>query len=947
VVVGTLDYLSPEQAAGRRVDARSDIYALGILLFEMLSGQLPFRADSKAEVLAQRIAGRARDFSETGVHAPTFVRYVIRRCLEPDPADRYPSARELITDLDRKRAPVFYGFPRRAAVGMFAVSLAVLPSLADRPWKGAPASAPAPARALAVAVLPLTDETGDPSLTWTATGIAEMLVAQLAESSELRVLAAARVQRTLRDLGRGPGARDERELRRLAELLEVSHLVSGSLRRAGSALRVDLRLDSFADPGQAPARTIGGETRGDADLFRVVAELGQRLPGELGAVPVPGSSTPPPQVVSFEAAKAARDGRERLSAGDASGAALAFEQAVGADPDFAAAHLGLSEAYESLGRHDEAESAAERAAAVAGAAGSRLAWRARARLALLRGDPAAAESAYGELVRLYPNDTEALLDLAAAQTGQGRAPDAVTTLKRVTELDKGDARAWLLLGRNMILAGDARKAVTDPLVRALALMVQLGNEQGRGDVLNAMGVAQQRLGDYTQALASYAEAAAVRSRSGDERGRAVSLKNRASVHMAMGRFAEAKPDLNAARAIYSELGDLKGTAEIWNELGTLHEGRGESAAARRAFQEALRIRRELGDDRQLAQSFDNVGYGFFLEGEYDSAFVYWQQALELRRKVGDRGGVVLSTQNMGFLQTAQGRFREAMKSFLQALELGRELDFTNALAVSQGNIGLLQAYDGHYGAALSAYADALQTLGTLDDRRGLAEFTIKQAQVLTELGQLGEAEAKLQAASEWLSETGNREQLADQQVARAEIHLLQGQAPAAREAFDRGVALAKASHSRAALLRAEVARGAARVSLGEAAAALPEIEKALRAADTLGDVVLRIRAGEALAEAQLQLGRLRPAESSLRRALKLAERCGYEAGLYRLHATLGRILQERGDAPGAAAAYRESARRVARLRQALPPALSTAFANVKAVREVEGFFAAHSAIAAR
>jgi tetratricopeptide (TPR) repeat protein/TolB-like protein len=952
VVVGTLDYLSPEQAAGRRVDARSDIYALGILLFEMLTGQLPFRADSKAEALAQRIAGRPRDISETGVHAPAFVRHVIRRCLERSPADRYPSARELIADLDGKRAPMFPRFPRPAAIGLVAASMVALLGFADRPWNAASvplssAGAPAPASAMAVAVLPLVDETGDPSLAWTATGIAEMLAAQLAETSQLRVLDAARVRRTLGDLGQGRGAPDEGELRRLAELFEVSRLVTGSVRRAGSALRVDLRLVSFGDAGLAEARTIGGETRDDAGLFRIVAELGGRLPSELGAVPAPGPSTAPPHAIPFEAAKAGREGRERLSVGDSVGAVRAFELAVGADPDYAAAFLGLSEAYQALGRQEEAESAAERAAAVAGAGGSRLAWRARARLALLRGDSAVAESAYGELVRRYPNDTEALLELAAAQAGQGRAPDAVVTLKRVTELDKGDARAWLLLGRNMILAGDVRKAVTDPLVRALALMTQLANEQGRGDVLNAMGVAQQRLGDYPQALASYGEAAAIRKKTGDERGMAVSLKNRASVHMAMGRFAEAEPDLGAARAVYSRMGDRKGTAEIWNEFGALHEGRGEYAAARKAYQEALRIRRELGDDHQLAQSFDNVGYGFFLEGEYDSAFVYWQQALDLRGKIGDRAGVVLSTQNLGFLETAQGRFPEAMRSFLHALELGREIDFTSALAVSQGNIGLLQQYEGRYGAALTAYGDALKTLETLDDRRGLAEFTIKQAQALTELGRLDEAEAKLQAASAWLRQTGNRERLADQQVALGQIGLLRGQAQAALEALGRAVEHARASHSRAAILRAEIARGAARVSLGEAGAALPEIEAAARSADALGDVVLRIHAAEALAEAQLQLGRLRLAESSVRRALKVAERCGFEAGLYRLHATLGRILERKGDAGGAARAYRESARRIARLRDGLPPEQRTAFERVATVREVQGWVTAHPETAAR
>jgi tetratricopeptide (TPR) repeat protein len=952
VVVGTLDYMSPEQAAGGRVDVRSDIYALGILLFEMLTGQLPFRADSKAEDLAQRIAGRPRDISETGVHAPAFVRHVIRRCLERSPADRYPSARELIADLDGKRAPVLPRFPRPAAIGLVVASMVALLGLADRSWNDASASmlsASARVPAMAVAVLPLIDETGDPSLAWTANGIAEMLAAQLAETSQLRVLDAARVQRTLRDLGLEMGARDEGELRHLAELFEVSRLVTGSVRRAGSALRVDLRLVSFGDAGLAEARTIGGETREDAGLFRIVAELGGRLPRELGAAPAPGPSTPPQHAIPFETAKAVREGRDRLSIGDPVGAAQAFEQAVGADPSYAPAFLGLSEAYQTLGRQEEAEAAAERAAAVAGAGGSRLAWRARARLALLRGDPAVAESAYGELVRRYPNDTEALLDLAAAQAGQGRAPDAVATLKRVTELDKGDARAWLLLGRNMILAGDVREAVTDPLLRALALMTQLGNEQGRGEVLNAMGVAQQRLGEYPQALASYGEAAAIRKKTGDERGMAVSLKNRASVHMAMGRFAEAEPDLGTAREVYTRMGDRKGIAEIWNEFGTLHEGRGEYAAARKAYQEALRIRRELGDDHQLAQSFDNVGYGFFLEGEYDSAFVYWQQALDLRRRIGDRAGVVLSTQNLGFLETVRGRFPEAMKSFLSSLESSREIDFTSARAVSHGNIGLLQAYGGRYGAALTAYGEALKTLETLDDRRGLAEFTIKLAQALTELGRLDEAEAKLHAVSGWLRQAGNRERLADQQVALGEIYLLRGQAQAAREAFGRAVEQARASHGRAAILRAEIARGAARASLGEAAAALPELEAAQRAGDALGDVVLRIRAAEALAEAQFQLGRLRLAEGSARRALNVAERCGFEAGLYRLHATLGRILERRGDAGGAAVAYREAAHQLARLREGLPQDQDqgTAFEDLAAVREVQGWVAAHPATATR
>jgi hypothetical protein len=79
----------------------------------------------------------------------------------------------------------------------------------------------------------------------------------------------------------------------------------------------------------------------------------------------------------------------------------------------------------------------------------------------------------------------------------------------------------------------------------------------------------------------------------------------------------------------------------------------------------------------------------------------------------------------------------------------------------------------------------------------------------------------------------------------------------------------------------------------------------------------------------------------------VAERCGFEAGLYRLHATLGRILERKGDAGGAAVAFRESARRIARLREGLPPDQGAAFESVAAVREVQGWVGAHPETAAR
>ena len=932
VVPGTLDYLSPEQVAGDPADARSDIYTLGIVLYEMLTGELPFAQGSRAEVLAQKIAGRPRDIGAARVAVPAHVRRIVRRCLERSPERRHQSVRGLLADLDGGRVRWRDRLPRAAPAALaLAALLAAGAAAAYRAGLAPAAETPGAPAPTGVAVLPLSDETGDPSLAWTAAGVAEMLAAHLAETPQLRVLDPARVLRTVRDL-KLDGAADEAALGRLADLLEAGHLVTGTVRRAGDRVRIDLRLVSATGVGRFSTRALSAETPEAGGLFRIVGDLGEGLQAELGTPREVSAPTPGPQTQSLPAAAAYREGRERLLMGDAVGAAPAFERALLVDPGFAAALEAASEAYQQLGYHDKAVAAAERAAEALRSTESRLAWRVRARRALLRGEPDEAVTAYAELVRRYPNDTQALLDLAAAQANQGRARDAVVTLERVTELDKSDARAWLLLGRNMILAGDARQAVTDPLVRALALMTQYGNEQGRGDVLNAMGVAYQRLGEYEQASARYGEAAAIRTRIGDERGAAVTRKNRATIHLAMGQFAEAEPDLVAARDVYTRIGDRKGLADVWNDFGALHEGRGEYAKARSAYREGLRIRRELGDKQKVAQSYDNVGYVFLLEGEHENALVYWRQALDLHRETGDKAGVVLTTQNMGFLHTAQGRWSDATRSFLEALQLAREIDFKNAIAVSHGNIGLLQQYEGRYAAALSAYREGLDLVRALGDKRGLAEYTLKEAGALLEIGQLDGAREKLDAAAGWLRETGNKEQSADQHTLMGDWHLARGEPAVARRTAESAVELAEASRSRAALLRARITRGSALLASGEAAAATRELRATLRDADSLGDALLRIRAAGALARAELARGRLAEAESLARRAVQAAERRGWHAGLCRLHALLADVRERRGDQPGATASREASARERARVTEGLPAGLRASFGASREAR---------------
>ena len=99
MIVGTIAYMSPEQASGRPVDARSDIFSFGVVLYELLAGQRPFAGATDLEVLQTIIHGAAPPLSASMF--PRALRAVVEKALEKDPADRYQSMRELVIDLRR------------------------------------------------------------------------------------------------------------------------------------------------------------------------------------------------------------------------------------------------------------------------------------------------------------------------------------------------------------------------------------------------------------------------------------------------------------------------------------------------------------------------------------------------------------------------------------------------------------------------------------------------------------------------------------------------------------------------------------------------------------------------------------------------------------------------------------------------------------------------------
>jgi serine/threonine protein kinase/tetratricopeptide (TPR) repeat protein len=926
-VIGTPDYLSPEQARGEAVDGRSDLYSLGLVLFEMVSGRLPFDGASPSERIAQRINGRAVDLHLLGPDSSPLLRSILRRLLEADPERRYQTAEAVAVDLlllgsdhTTEEWPLRW-HPRRSRPRLLRASEAALlfscSIAAVAPHNGLAATALRSNVALPthiVAILPFAEQSGHPDLAWSSAGIAEMLSSSLGESRTVRVVDSLRLLRAVGDLKLAPGPLAPAELRQVADLVAADRLVTGVVRVVGQTLRIDAQLVAL-DAQEPQSTTLKVESADESEVFHLIDELGGSL--RRGLEISADASAAAPLSRSPQALSAYATGLQALARADTLGAVKPLESAVAADSQFAAAWLRLASCYQALGESDKAQSASAHAVASPAAASGRLSFEARAQRESLVGHPDAAADLLRGLVRRYPHDLEAQTALAQAYGEQGQLDAEAATLRQVVRADPHHPRAWTLLGQTLIEQGRSRQAIDDALVHAMVVQNRLGSDQGRADVLNALGVGYQELGDLQRAEDNYREAATIRERIGDRRGYATSLKNLATLSLVRGALPEAERDLNKGLAILTPLGDKAGLAELDNALGGLDEERGQYDKALAHYRSALELRRILGNTLSFAQSLNNIGFTYQQLGEFDNAMAYWQQALTLERGSGDRAGAVNTLQSVAQLDIARGAWTDSLRGFLDTLNESRDLGLKPATAVSIGFLGRVAQRQGRYRAALASYDEALAVVRTLDDRRGEVEFGLYAVEALDEIGQSDAARTRLAALATRLAgdtssverSASDEEQWAELEAVRGNVLLRAGDVGGARAAFRRGLQHAARSHSVVAQLELRLGMARTELPLG-AASRQAELRAVLDQAERLGDIPTQLAARESLADAELQSGDRNAAAATARKALHLIDRCGSYAGAYRVHLILARALNGQPEAMAERSAAGREAQRL-------------------------------------
>src|SRR5467141_1316053 len=420
-LMGTIEYMSPEQAMGKQLDARSDLFAVGLIFYELLTCKLPFKAETAMASLLKRNQERAVPAAELDATIPKGLSDIVSKCLERDLNLRYQSAQEILADLDawQGKRPISASVvmpaqapPRAVPWKWIAIAAAALLLLVGTPIVVQRFMHKTPTQHAPVSVLvaDFTNHTGDPIFDDT---LEPMFNVALEGASFVNAFSRGSARRLAQKLPHPTDKLDEQAARLVAVSQGLGAVVTGSLSRRGDGYKLTVEaLDARSGNLIASAE----ENAPDKDKLllgipKLVAPIRKAL-GDTTPESVQVAASGPFTVASLEVVHLYNVGMEQQFAGKTEEAFKSFSKAAELDPNFARAYSGMAATAAGLGRQADGEKYIKLAMEHLDRMTERERYHTRGGYYMLAGNYPNCEEQFSTLVNQYPSDRVGQSDLA-------------------------------------------------------------------------------------------------------------------------------------------------------------------------------------------------------------------------------------------------------------------------------------------------------------------------------------------------------------------------------------------------------------------------------------------------------------------------------------------------------------------------------------------------------
>ena len=791
--LGTIAYMSPEQTRGEEADHRSDIWATGVVLYEMLAGEAPFKGGYR-EAIAHAIQNDPplplRGFGETGPRPAGVpsgppgeiseaLEQLVFRALHKDPAIRFQTARDLARALRQLQGrtipldlrteplpPIDHGtrpplVPRKrwwqTTAAMTALPV-IVATTASALWLFSPVDQ------VSLAVAPVVNQTGDPQLDAYRLALTQELIAALAESPGVRVVPYDRTLQIVRRFQTNGDVSSREAVQTLTASTGASLIVLPTLSRENGVWK------ARADFQRADTATVDDTVETEAAVSSLMKDTAYSLIASLAAavedriratgprrgayahqVRTLAGLAPPrgnPRFQSLDAAKAFSDGLDAYDQQELTSALSAFEASASADPRSPLPQGWRSRVALLLGQTEEAAAAADAASQLLSedtVPRERLFVEAVA--AEARRNYELAEERYRALVDAFPDEAFAVSELAAYQDRRASTQDAfaeaVGTYRRAVELDSRLVRPHLELCRLYNRLNDPPNAKKEGTL-ALSAYRLLGAKAGEAQALWCLPAAL-RIGnaDDRKTAREHADAALALVRPLGF----VNNMARAQYYVGLAAFGQRNPTeavkqweaaldtaTNARNAVLEPL--------LLMNLGATHDQLGNPSNAVEYYRRSQTFFEARGDETRAAQVEANRGALLITYGPNPAeGFNALQNALVVAQKVGDRTFEITCRRAIAEHFRITGRFAEAQAQLNQALAIAKERDLTRLVPTLMVDQAISRIDVADYATATSlldsATGEAVRTLIV----RGVAR--VRTGDFDTAFSELSKAEAQL------------------------------------------------------------------------------------------------------------------------------------------------------------------------------------------------------------